>query len=213
MEVENQEKIWDKISQPWKDFKNAKPIQETVEFLENKKGKILDLGCGSGRNFVRVEGKIYGVDFSEEMLKLARNHAEKNKVNVELIKSNALEIPFENDFFDAAICVAVIHCIPYTEKREKSLEELFRVLKPGAEAWISVWDKNQEKFMDAEKETIIPWKYNGEKCGRYYYLYDKDEFLDLLRKAGFEITQANSSENPNGFNSRRNIDVIVKKPD
>ena len=47
---------------------------------------------------------------------------------------------------------------------------------------------------------------------RYYYLYEKEEFLNLLRKVGFKIVQVNNSENPNGFYSKRNIDAIVSKP-
>ncbi|MBI4116907.1 class I SAM-dependent methyltransferase [Candidatus Pacearchaeota archaeon] len=208
--MKNQQEVWNSIAVPWKSFR-VNPIPEVSEFLKNKNGKILDLGCGSGRNFTKVNGKIYGVDFSEEMLKHAKKFVEKNKFDVELAKAEAFDLPFKNNFFDAAICAAVLHCIPDAEKRETALRELFRVLKPNAEAWFSVWDKNQKKFKDAEKEIFIPWKYKGKEYNRYYYLYDKREYLDLLKKTGFEIIQANNSENPNGFNSKRNVDVVARK--
>ena len=211
MEQDKQEEIWNAISQPWKNFR-VKPIPEIVEFLKDKKGKILDLGCGSGRNFVRTNGIIYGVDFSENMLRFAREHAEKNKFKVELVKAEAFDLPFDDNFFDSAIFVAVLHCIPEAEKRATALMELLRVLKPGAEAWISVWDKNQARFKNRKKESFIPWKYDGKEHMRYYYLYDKKELANLLKKVGFEIPKINDSDNLDGFYSKRNIDAKVKKP-
>jgi len=209
--MENQKKIWNAISQPWKSFR-VKPIGEIVEFLKNKKGKILDLGCGSGRNFVKINGTIYGVDFSENMLKFAKERAEKNEFKVELAKSEVFDLPFDGDFFDAAIFVAVLHCIPDAKKREKALKELFRVLKPKAEAFISVWDKNQKRFKNKKKESFIPWKHEGKEYLRYYYLYDKKEIISLLKKTGFEIVKINDGENPDGLYSRKNIYVIARKP-
>ncbi|MEK6760885.1 MAG: class I SAM-dependent methyltransferase, partial [Nanoarchaeota archaeon] len=206
-----QEEIWNAISQPWAEFR-LNPIDEVVDFLRDKKGKILDLGCGNGKHFSSMNGEIYGIDFSENMLKFAKQIAEKNKLNVNLTKTFAHSLPFKDNFFDAAIFVAVLHCIPDAKKREKALKELFRVLRPGAEAFITVWDKNQERFKNSGKESFVPWTYNEKKYMRYYYLYDTQEFLDLLKETGFEIVQLNNSTNPNGFYSKKNIDVIVRKP-
>src|SRR3989344_7980635 len=176
--MENQEKVWDDISHTWKMYRSEE-IKEVAEFLKNKSGKILDLGCGSGRNFVKLKGIydgenscIYGVDFSQNMLDYARAHANKKGFNVKLKKAEAFDLPFKENSFDAAIFAAVLHCITDAGKREKALKELFRVLKPNAEAWISVWDKNQERFKNKEKEIFIPWKYDGKEHKRYYYLYD-----------------------------------------
>jgi ubiquinone/menaquinone biosynthesis C-methylase UbiE len=210
MKIENQVKIWDKIAGPWKRFR-VKPVEEVTQFLKGKKGNILDLGCGSGRNFTKVDGVIYGIDFSEEMLKFAEEHAGREGFNVKTIKSPAYDLPFENNFFDAAIFITVLHCIPESKKRKEALKELFRVLKPHSEALITVWNKNQERFRDSEKEIIIPWKDNGEGHMRYYYLYDEKEILDLLKKTGFEIIKSGNIENVHG-NSKKNIIAIVQKP-
>ncbi|MFZ1970633.1 MAG: class I SAM-dependent methyltransferase [Candidatus Nanoarchaeia archaeon] len=207
----DQEKVWDSISEPWKNFR-VKPVDEVLNFLKNKEGNILDLGCGAGRNFMKVNGIIYGVDFSEKMLKFAKEYSNKERFNVKLIKARTNNLPFNDNFFDAAIFVAVLHCIPPRENREKSLKELFRVLKSGSEALITVWDRNQQKFFGSKKEAMISWKYNGKEYLRYYYLYDKGELTKLLKKVGFEIVKINDSENPNGLYSKKNIDVIVKKP-
>ncbi|PIO08696.1 hypothetical protein COU59_00515 [Candidatus Pacearchaeota archaeon CG10_big_fil_rev_8_21_14_0_10_34_12] len=210
--MENQKEIWNEIAKPWKSFR-VKPIQEVAEFLKNKKGKILDLGCGSGRHFIKNKfQEFYGVDFSEEMLKHAEAFAKKEKIDVALIKADVFKLPFKDNFFDAAIFIAALHCLETQEKRRKSLEELFRVLKRNSEVLVTVWDKNQEKFKNEKKEVIIPWKYEGKEYPRHYYLYETHEILGLLKNGGFKIVQVNNSKNPNGFNSKRNIDIIVRKP-
>ena len=210
MKIENQEKIWDKISEPWKTFR-VKPLDEVVDFLKDKKGNILDLGCGSGRNFVKIKGTIYGTDFSKNQIKFAEEYAKKERINAKLIKAEAFDIPFEDNFFDAAIFITVLHCIPDSKKREKSLKELFRVMKPKTEALIMVWNKDQEKFKNSEKEIIIPWKLNGKEHPRYYYLYNKEELINLLESVGFKIIKTQDVEKEAG-NSKRNIMVVVKKP-
>ncbi|MBI5803321.1 class I SAM-dependent methyltransferase [Candidatus Pacearchaeota archaeon] len=209
--MENQEKVWDAIAQPWQTFRKE-PIAEVVEFLRDKKGKVLDLGCGSGRNFIEIKGTIYGVDFSEKMLEYAKKFAEENKINVKLFKSETSNLPFQDDFFDAVVFSAVLQCIPSEEDREKTLKELFRVMKRNSECWISVWDKNQERFKDSDKESLIPWNYEGKEYMRYYYLYETDEIVELLKKMGFIIVSVNNSTNPNGFYSKNNIDIVVRKP-
>ncbi len=211
MRVPNQRIVWNKIAEPWKKFR-VKPIEEVTDFLKNKKGRILDLGCGSGRNFSRIEGITYAVDFSKSMIEFAKQYADKEGFNVELTKAQSDELPFSDNFFDDAIFIAVLHCIKGSKKRERSLRELFRVLKPDSEAFITVWNKNQQKFSGSKKEILIPWKQDGEEYTRYYYLYDKNELEELLRKVGFKIVQINDAENPSGLYSKRNINVIVKKP-
>ena len=208
--IMKQQKIWDNIAKPWKSFR-VKPLEEVQEFLKTKKGNILDLGCGTGRNLAKIQGTIYAMDFSEKMLKHAKEYSKKNKIKAEFVKASADSLPFKEDFFDSAIFIAVLHCIETKEKREKTLKELLRVLKPNSEALISVWDYNQERFKDSENESFIPWKHEKKEYMRYYYLYDKQEFIDLLKKVGFKIIKVMDKNNSNGFYSKKNLIAIVKK--
>lgn len=206
----SQNEIWEEIAEPWKTFR-VKPVEEVVEFLKDKEGKILDLGCGSGRNFTKIKAKTYGVDFSNSMLKFAKAQAKKKKMDVILKKAEANKLPFSDNFFDAAIFIAVLHCIPDERKRKKALKELLRVLKPNSEALITVWDKNQARFKKSPKELFIPWKHLGREYLRYYHLYNRKEFLQLLKEVGFEIVEDYDSANPLGLYSRKNIEVLVRK--
>lgn len=207
----SQQKVWEAISEPWKNFR-VHPLEEVSNFLNDKKGKILDLCCGSGRNFITTnEQTIYGVDFSENMLKYAKEHANKINAKTILKRADAEKLPFKDDFLDSAIFISSLHCIETKEKRQKTLKELYRVLKSNSQAMITVWDKNQEAFKEMPKETFIPWKKTDKTYQRYYYLYDKEELEEELKKAGFKIIKILDKNNLEGFYSKRNLIAIVEK--
>lgn len=206
-----QEQVWDKIAESWEKFRKKQPIKEIAEFLKEQdkentsksRRKILDLGCGSGRHFLKLKNtEIYGVDSSENMIELAGKSAKIKGIKVKLKKASAEKLLFKDNFFDSAIFAATLHCIEPEEKRRKSLRELKRVLKRGGKAIISVWSRKQERVKNKPKETFVPWTINGVKYLRKYYLYDKKELVKLLKDTGFVIVKAWENEN---------ICVIVKK--
>ena len=189
-----QKEIWNKIAPEWNKFR-VNQIEEVQEFLKDKKGDILDLGCGTGRNLQKINGTIYGIDFSEEMIKLAETNANKKQINSEFKVSSLEKLPFKDNLFDSAIYIASLHCIPTKKRRERSLKELFRVLKPNSRALITVWSKTHPKLMKHPKEATITWKHNSEELQRYYYLYDKEELKKKLENLGFRIISINETKN------------------
>ncbi len=181
----DQENVWDAIAEKWAEFR-VSPLGEVVNFLEKKSGKVLDLGCGSGRHYLESkELRFYGVDFSKELLDFA-----KGKNYVELKKGVVWDIPYENDFFDFVLFSRVLHCVDSEEKRKKSLEEVYRVLKIKGEALVSVWGRGSERLKNRDKESFVPWSVNGKKVGRYTYIYDEDELVRDLESVGFKIVKS-----------------------
>ena len=79
--------------------------------------KILDVGCGSGVYSVdfarRGARRVVGVDFSENMLELARQEAEQHRVadRCEFIQADFLEVQLE-DKFDISIAMGVFDYVP-----------------------------------------------------------------------------------------------------
>lgn len=196
-----QQKIWNKIAPEWHEFKTH-PAEHTIEFLKKTSGKVLDLGSGSGRHLCQIKkGKMYLVDFSKEMLKLAEKKAKREKINAEFFVSDLTKLPFEDEFFDYAICISSLHCVEGEKNREKAVKELYRVLKKGGKAKVGVWNIKSKRFKNAPKEKFVGWRDKGK---RYYYLFDEKEIHDLFKKAGFKII---SKEIP-----RRNIIFVVQKP-
>ena len=195
----SQKQVWNNIANEWYEFK-INPSEKVLNFLKRKKGKILDLGSGAGRHLAQISnGKMYLVDFSEKMIKLAKERAKEKKIDAEFSVAEIGKLPFKNNFFDSAIAIAVFHCIKPKEQ-EKAVKELFRVLKPKAKALIAVWNKNSKKFRNAKKERYVKWRDKGE---RYYYLFDAREIYDLFKKVGFKVISK--------YNPERNIIFIVQK--
>lgn len=190
--AEEQRKVWNAIAPEWNAYKE-KSSDISKEFLSNQKGNILDLGSGSGRHLTQIKkGKMTLVDFSEDMISLARKKAEKEKkVDAEFIVADIAELPFENNSFDGAISISSIHCLPKGQHK-KVVKELYRVLKPKAQALIGVWNRQSKRFKRAKtNEKYIGWTDKGK---RYYYLFDEDEIHNLFKEAGFKIISKHNSE-------------------
>lgn len=194
MEYENQEKVWDKIAPEWHEYKQI-PSTASEHFIKNSKGNLLDLGSGSGRHLQKIKGKYFLLDISNEMLKLAEKKAKQMKIDYELLHSPMDTIPKENDFFDYAICISSLHCVPTKQKREKTISELYRVLKKDGKAFIGVWNANSKRFKrktkNGEKEKLISWNDKGK---RYYYLYEEEEIHKEFISKGFKIISTHNSE-------------------
>lgn len=189
--MKNQEKIWDAIAKEWSEYKKI-PARTTKDFLKNSHGKVLDLGSGAGRNIIKIKnGKMYLVDFSKEMLKFANKKAKEEKIEIETKQGELYKIPYQDNFFDFAICISALHCIK-PEKHKKSAEELYRVMKPKSKSLIGVWNFNSKRFNQKNgKEKLVGWQDKGK---RYYYLFEEPEVHKLFKKAGFKILSSHNSE-------------------
>ncbi len=185
-----QEEVWNAIARPWKEFRHY-DISHVVEFLKEKKGNVLDLGCGSGRNFLKRKGlDFYGLDFSIEMVRLAREMD-----YVEVKKGEVFEIPYEDGFFDFVVFSAVLHCVESKENRMAALRECYRVLKKDGEMIISVWGRGEKRIKNRDKEGFVPWNVDGKKFERYTYIYDLEELRQDLESVGFRILREEEGRN------------------
>jgi ubiquinone/menaquinone biosynthesis C-methylase UbiE len=186
-----QQQVWDNIAKEWYEFKKF-PATSTIEFLKKQKGNVLDFGSGSGRHLVKIKsGKMYLLDFSNEMIELAKQKAEKENIKAEFEVSSMTKTPYEDNFFDSAICISALHCLNKAEQK-KATKELYRILKQKAQVFVGVWNKESKRLKRHKgKEALIKWNDKGE---RYYYLFDEKEIHDLFKKQGFKIISTNNSE-------------------
>lgn len=191
--MESQQKIWDRIAEDWHEFKEI-PSEFSREFLSECSGKVLDLGSGSGRHLTKIpDGKMYLVDFSSEMLKLAEQKAKKQKIEIETIKADLTKLPFDDNFFNFAISISALHCLK-SKDHNKAIQELYRVMKPKSKSLIGVWNYNSKRFRSKRKkgkEHFIGWRDKGK---RYYYLFEESEIHKLFKDAGFKIIRERNSE-------------------
>jgi ubiquinone/menaquinone biosynthesis C-methylase UbiE len=191
MKTLNQHQVWNNIAEEWHKFKKL-PAESAVEFLKKQKGNVLDFGSGSGRHLMKIKnGKMFLLDFSENMIKLAKKKAKTEKIPAEFTVSSMTKTPYENNFFDSAICISALHCLTKSEQK-KAVKELFRILKAKAQVFIGVWNKDSKRLKRHKgKETLIKWNDKGE---RYYYLFEEKEIHDLFKKQGFKIISVCNSE-------------------
>lgn len=100
--------------------------------------KILDAGCGSGRNliwFIKNNLDIYGIDKDESAinyLKAVFLHFKKDRFQTAEIAA----LPFEDNFFDHIISSAVLHFAESFSEFNKMVKEMVRVLKPSGSLFI-----------------------------------------------------------------------------
>lgn len=190
----NQEKIWDSIANPWKTYV-VKELPIVKEFLKDKKGLVVDLGCGNGRNMIpNPFVKYYGVDFSSVQLKHAKYCIEKKKINAELFKSEFDKLDkkiFKDNLFDYGLFMATLHCLETKKQRIDSLKEFYRILKPGSEGLVSIWNSEDKRFdiVKNHGDIYMSWEEDRVPYMRYYHLFKKQEFIDLVIKAGFKVME------------------------
>ena len=113
-----------------------------LAMVELRKGEtVLDLGSGGGIDVllsarrVGPEGKVYGLDMTDEMLELAEQNARKAKAtNVHFLKGIIEEIPLASESVDVVISNCVVNLSP---EKDRVLAEIARVLRPGGRIGIS----------------------------------------------------------------------------
>ncbi|MES0329531.1 MAG: class I SAM-dependent methyltransferase, partial [Dehalococcoidales bacterium] len=178
-------------------------------------GRLLNLGCGQGADFQPFKGSfgLHGVDFSPEMIKQAQRYARKYGFEAKLTVADAGNLPYPADYFDWAIAVAIYHHIEGDRARLAALEELRRVLKPGGQAFVTVWNRWQPRFWFSRHEVMVPWRQRGENLYRYYHLFSYHELENLVSEGGFSVMRSHPESGYrlpiNAFS--RNICLLAKK--
>jgi len=103
------------------------------------KGVCLDAGCGGGYLGLAIAGKtdmeVYLLDSSEEMVSFAENNIKEKKLSgrAKTIQAGVTSIPLEDSSVDLVISRGSVF---FWNDIAKALQELFRVMKPGAFACI-----------------------------------------------------------------------------
>jgi|TARA_Y100000031_G_scaffold96083_1_gene105529 ubiquinone/menaquinone biosynthesis C-methylase UbiE len=209
--------IFNQIAPGWYSFRHWSIFRSELEMLAQRwqKGRLLNIGCAHGPDFLPFTQifDLYGVDFSTEMLKLARKYSQKFKFPVSLSVSDVSHLPYADETFDWAISVATYHHIKGKKEKQVALSELRRVLKPGGEAFITVWNRCQPRFWFKPKEVAVTWRKRDKTLERYYYLFSYPDLEKLVKKAGFEVLKSfpeSSYRLPIKFFSK-NICLLVRK--
>jgi ubiquinone/menaquinone biosynthesis C-methylase UbiE len=136
---------------------------------------VLDIGFGGGVTITEMlkkidTGKIYGVDFSQEMVAQAKQkfklEIESGKISIEF--GDVRKLPFTENTFDK---ICTVNTIYFWKEPLASLQEIKRVLKSDGKLVIGI------RSADKMKQLAVT-QYN-------FRLYDPSAVGDILVEAGF----------------------------
>jgi ubiquinone/menaquinone biosynthesis C-methylase UbiE len=174
---------------------------ELAEECEIRSGdKVCDIGCGTGTSSLTLShlvgpgGKVYGVDFSEDMLKIAKMKANQPKKgvtnkdsNIEFILSDAVSFSSEIDIkLDSVLFNACIFLIP---DHIDSIQNVYEILRPsgtiGMNYLIGIFDKDVN---DSQPSTNLfeHFKNTGEPFAPYgRQIVNTSKLTENLTATGF----------------------------
>ena len=160
-------------------------------------GTILDLGTGPGYLPIEIAKKsseiqITGVDLSRKLIHMARANAATagvaDRLNFQL--GNAGRLDFDDSSFDMVISTGMLHSI---REPAKVLQEIYRVLKPGREAWIfdpakvtSAVDREKWKASLNLSERFFLWFFQLSGLHKPIKVHTREQAQALIEKTDFK---------------------------
>lgn len=142
-------------------------IERSIERLRlPARARILDAGCGSGRNMVELarHGEVTGVELSPTSVRLARE-----RDCGEVIEGSVLDMPFDEGSFDLTVSLDVIE---HLQDDVGALRELRRVTKPGGALLVTV--------------PAYQWLWSGhDEINHHHRRYNRRTLLAAAEQAGW----------------------------
>lgn len=142
-------------------------LERAIERLSlPSRARILDAGCGSGRNMVELAayGTVSGVELSPTSVQLARERAAG-----EVVEGSVMDMPFHDGAFDLSVSLDVIE---HLADDVGALRELRRVTAPGGALLVTV--------------PAYQWLWSGhDEVNHHHRRYSRQTLLEAAQRAGW----------------------------
>ena len=148
------------------------------KLLKEAKGEILEVAVGSGRNlpYYSKECRITAVDFSSNMLKLAKRLAKRRGISAKFLIGNAEKLPFKSKKFDFVIDGLGLCTFP---NPVKALREMARVCKKNGKILLLEHGQSKNKLLSR-------FQFWREKRRKEFGCSIRDH-EDIVKTAGLKI--------------------------
>lgn len=134
------------------------------ELLNSAKGKVLELGSGTGINFPLYSNvdEVIAIEPSQSMIDKSLSKHKLAVVPIKIIHASAENLPFEDHTFDTVVATLVFCTIPNVEK---AITELKRVCKPDGQILLFEHVKMENAVLSRLQEALTPfWKKVCDGC-------------------------------------------------
>lgn len=163
-----------------------------AELLAQARGRVLELGSGTGLNLELYphEGldSLTLTEPDPHMFKQLRKRAQEGCPGAELVQAGAEALPFDDDSFDTVVVTLVLCTVP---DQPAALREISRVLAPDGQLLflehVRADDPSLAKWQDRLEK---PWRFLGDGC------HCNRDTEAGLRAAGFELSDVEHPELP-----------------
>ncbi|MCP5089608.1 MAG: class I SAM-dependent methyltransferase [Gammaproteobacteria bacterium] len=167
---------------------STKPTRrQRAKIVPRAKGDVLEIGFGSGLNLPYYDRdrvrRIWGLEPSVGMRRLARDAISRGSLEVELIELPGEEIPLDDNSVDTVLVTYTLCTIPEVVG---ALEGMRRVLKPGGELLYCEHGKAPDPGVVKWQERLNPaWKRFSGGCNIHR------DIPAILDESGFVVEDDN----------------------
>lgn len=165
--------------------------QMRSQLLDGARGRVLEIGAGTGLNLSRYPDHVEGLTLAEpdpHMARRLRARIAEGEGTGEVIDAPAEALPFEDDSFDTVVGTLVLCTTP---DPAAAAREVRRVLKPGGSFLVLEHVRSDEPKLAAWQDRLHrPWHFLGDGC------HCNRDTLTTLRAAGFELGEVERDHLP-----------------
>lgn len=206
--------LWDILSEKNKGVVNFKPELTAIDTRNSKSAemvvdvateeiKVLDYGCGTGRNIKYIKNNtpaiVHGCDIPEQLEKEKEKHSKL--IDERTVIAPATEL--ENEAYDVVLNSHVLNVIESDEVKKIVVADIFQKLKEGGKAVIEVRTKSDVEGAKTKEKYGDGWKIRKGSSFTYQEGITKEKMVNLLSTVGFKIEE-------HIYNSSRHIVVASK---
>jgi ubiquinone/menaquinone biosynthesis C-methylase UbiE len=163
------------------------------ELLARARGRVLELGAGTGVNLAHYPEAVEGLTLTEPDPHMTKRLREKlatlrKTSQVTVIEAPAESLPFPDDSFDTAVVTLVLCTVP---DPADALKEIHRVLKPDGQLLFLEHVRSRNPSLAKWQDRLeAPWRFLGDGC------HCNRDTVTAISAAGFELGDIERSALP-----------------